>query len=133
MDCVPLCPTTCSNMGVASPCPSVCVKGCGCPDGMVINEEQRRCVMPSQCPNKGMSKFKPMKLDDLCYVNFVLSACPLDDQVITCSCHPDCLRPYNNSCAAELCDVCACPPPTIADYITGKCVQPEQCTGKLYS
>ena len=53
MDCVPLCPTTCSNMGVASPCPSVCVKGCGCPDGMVINEEQRRCVMASQCPNKG--------------------------------------------------------------------------------
>ena len=27
MDCAPLCPTTCSNMGVASPCPRVCVSG----------------------------------------------------------------------------------------------------------
>ena len=53
MDCAPLCPTTCSNMDVASPCPSVCVGGCGCPEGMVIDEEQRRCVMPSQCPDKG--------------------------------------------------------------------------------
>ena len=33
------------------------------------------------------------------------------------------------SCDAELCDVCACVPPAIADYITGKCVQLEQCTG----
>ena len=41
MDCAPLCPTTCSNMGVASPCPRVCVGECGCPEGMVIDEEQR--------------------------------------------------------------------------------------------
>ena len=53
MDCAPLCPTTCSNMGVASPCPRVCVGGCGCPEGMVISEEDGRCVMPSQCPNQG--------------------------------------------------------------------------------
>ena len=54
MDCAPLCPATCSNMSMASPCPRVCVEGCGCPEGMVIDEEQRRCVMPSQCPNKGI-------------------------------------------------------------------------------
>ena len=54
MDCAPLCPTTCSNKDVASRCPRVCVRGCGCPEGMVIDEEQRRCVMPSQCPNKGI-------------------------------------------------------------------------------
>ena len=55
MDCAPLCPTTCSNVGVASPCPTVCVGGCGCPEGTVIDEEQQRCVMPSQCPDKGSS------------------------------------------------------------------------------
>ena len=54
MDCAPLCPTTCSNVGVASPCPRVCVRGCGCPEGMMIDEEQQRCVMPSQCPDKSM-------------------------------------------------------------------------------
>ena len=55
MDCAPLYPITCSNMGVASPCPSVCVGGCGCPEGMVIDEEQKRCVLPSQCPNQGIA------------------------------------------------------------------------------
>ena len=65
---------------------------------------------------------------------FVSLACPLVGQVTTCSCHPDCLRPDNGSCDAddELCDVCACVPPAIADYITGRCVQPEQCTGKCF-
>ena len=40
-------------MDMASPCPSVCVAegACGCPESMVIDEEQRRCVMPSQCPD----------------------------------------------------------------------------------
>ena len=54
MDCAPLCHTTCSNFGHNSPCPVVCVRGCGCPQGMVIDEDQRRCVMPLQCPNKSM-------------------------------------------------------------------------------
>jgi len=54
MDCAPLCHTTCSNVDQNSPCSAVCVRGCGCPQGMVIDEDQRRCVMPSQCPNKSM-------------------------------------------------------------------------------
>ena len=65
---------------------------------------------------------------------FICSACPLVGQVITLgisSCPQDCFRPGNKSCA-QLCAGCACAPPTIADYITGECVQPEQCTGKLY-
>ena len=53
MDCFLLCPTTCSNMGVVSPWPQMCVGGCGCPGGMVISEEERRCIMPSQCPDQG--------------------------------------------------------------------------------
>ena len=66
------------------------------------------------------------------------SACPLVGQVATlCNsslefCPQDCFRPGNDDNCVQLCDGCACPPPTIADYITGECVQPEQCTGKLY-
>ena len=66
--------------------------------------------------------------------NFFCLACPLVGQVITLgisSCPQDCFRPGNESCA-QLCAGCACAPPTIADHITGECVQPEQCTGKLY-
>ena len=56
MDCAPYCPATCSSVGVASPCqrPGVCVGGCVCPEGMVIDEELGRCVMPLQCPHKSM-------------------------------------------------------------------------------
>ena len=61
-----------------------------------------------------------------------LSGCPLVGQVTTLctsSCPRDCFRPGNESCV-RVCDGCACAPPAIADYITGRCVQPEQCTGK---
>ena len=63
MDCAPLCPIT---REVASPCPSVCVGGCGCLEGMVIDEvEQRRCVI--QCPNQGMSIYTGiLLLNHLC-------------------------------------------------------------------
>ena len=49
MDCAPLCQTTCSNLSINSPCPEVCVRGCGCPGSMVIDEDQERCVLPSKC------------------------------------------------------------------------------------
>ena len=65
-------------------------------------------------------------------VCFSYVACPLVGQVTslcTSSCPQDCFRPGNESCV-RLCDGCACTPPAIADYITGRCVQPEQCTGK---
>ena len=69
-----------------------------------------------------------------CHDNlFFPLVCPLVGQMTTLcvsSCPQDCFRPGNESCVKG-CDGCACPPPTIADYITGECVQPEQCTGKL--
>ena len=58
-----------------------------------------------------------------------LSACCQVTSLCTSSCPQDCFRPGNESCI-QLCDGCACAPPAIADYITGRCVQPEQCTGK---
>ena len=64
----------------------------------------------------------------------ILLDCRLVGQVSTLcasSCPRDCLSPGNSDCV-QVCDQCTCEPPTIADYITGKCVQPEQCTGKLY-
>ena len=51
MDCVPLCQNTCSNVNVDSPCPEVCIRGCGCPGSMVLDENRGRCVRQSQCPN----------------------------------------------------------------------------------
>jgi len=54
MDCAPLCQNTCSNVNVESylsPCPDVCVRGCGCPSNMILDEDRGRCVMPAQCSN----------------------------------------------------------------------------------
>ena len=84
-----------------------------------------------KCMYSHMAKYYVLTcLDNL----FFLSVCPLVGQVTTLcvsSCPQDCFRPGNESCVKG-CDGCACPPPTIADYITGECVQSEQCTGKFY-
>ena len=63
---------------------------------------------------------------------FVLSACLLNGQVITLCANPeDCFTPGTESCV-HLCNGCTCALPTVADNITGECVQPNQCTSKLY-
>ncbi|XP_065919808.1 von Willebrand factor-like [Dysidea avara] len=113
MDCAPLCHTTCSNFGQTSPCPVVCVRGCGCLQDMAIDEDQRRCVMPSQCPNK---------------------TCSVAGQIVkSCAsiCPQDCFSPANTSCVIEVCavDTCECEGvDEVVDNIVGRCVQQEQCT-----
>ena len=45
----PDCHKTCNTTGPV-PCPRVCiVNGCECPEGTVINEENNKCVTPSEC------------------------------------------------------------------------------------
>ncbi|XP_065888430.1 keratin-associated protein 10-6-like isoform X2 [Dysidea avara] len=118
MDCVPLCQNTCSNVNVDSPCPEVCIRGCGCPGSMVLDENRGRCVRQSQCPNAN-------------------AACPIVGQVTTScasACPPDCLRLSSGiiePCPA-VCARCDCAgDDEVVDYITGKCVRQEQCTATI--
>ena len=47
------CPLTCENMANPPVCPEVCVAGCFCPAGEVLNGVT--CVNPSQCPSMFLS------------------------------------------------------------------------------
>ena len=44
----PSCHRTCNSTGPI-PCPRICINGCECPDGQVINENGTKCVTPNEC------------------------------------------------------------------------------------
>lgn len=53
LDCAadPSCAATCTNKLSLRRCPAICVVGgCECPNGTVIDEDLRRCVPPTTCP-----------------------------------------------------------------------------------
>jgi len=47
--CASSCTITCSNYLTIS-CPAVCVDGCQCPAGSVVNEKTNTCVPMTNCP-----------------------------------------------------------------------------------
>ena len=50
-DCASPCPRTCDSNPQLR-CPAVCVPGCACPSGQVIDSASNRCVPPDECPSK---------------------------------------------------------------------------------
>ena len=46
--CGTACPPTCSQPGPVL-CTDQCVEGCQCPPGTVLDEKNKKCVMPDQC------------------------------------------------------------------------------------
>ncbi|XP_078669843.1 zonadhesin-like [Branchiostoma floridae x Branchiostoma belcheri] len=50
-DCGLACPTTCDNLGTDILCPRICIAGCACDDGYVLNNGS--CIPEEQCPSDG--------------------------------------------------------------------------------
>ena len=46
------CPRTCAEQIDQSLCTTVCERGCGCPNGTLLDEEANRCVSVDECPSK---------------------------------------------------------------------------------
>ena len=46
------CPRTCAEQIDQSLCTTVCERGCGCPNGELLDEEANRCVSVDECPSK---------------------------------------------------------------------------------
>ncbi|XP_069861108.1 von Willebrand factor [Dipodomys merriami] len=46
-ECVSPCASTCHGLPVRETCPEMCVDGCSCPEGQLLDEG--RCVQPAQC------------------------------------------------------------------------------------
>ena len=49
--CASRCPRTCNSPPVF--CPAVCVEGCVCPSGQLIDTINNRCVPEDECPSTG--------------------------------------------------------------------------------
>mmetsp|Transcript_22706 Transcript_22706/g.44556 ORF Transcript_22706/g.44556 Transcript_22706/m.44556 type:complete len:117 (-) Transcript_22706:228-578(-) len=52
-ECGTACPKTCSNFNdEAMMCVAMCVEGCFCPRGMILDEQAQKCVRsPQECSN----------------------------------------------------------------------------------
>ena len=48
-ECGSACPPTCASPNSADYCTKVCVKGCQCPRGTVLNTDTYECVEPGKC------------------------------------------------------------------------------------
>ena len=48
-ECGSACPPTCTSPDSSDYCTKVCVKGCQCPRGTVLNTDTYECMEPSQC------------------------------------------------------------------------------------
>ena len=55
--CASLCPPTCEERNTSF-CPSVCVEGCVCPSGQVIDTKNSKCVYEEDCPIQGIYIYK---------------------------------------------------------------------------
>ena len=53
--CGTACPPTCKSPDLNG-CILLCVRGCQCPRGTVLDEENNRCVERNLCPNSLCSK-----------------------------------------------------------------------------
>ena len=75
-NCSSPCTFTCANVDRIS-CIALCVKGCGCPSGQVIDEDKNMCVPINKCPSrepgecvKSDCDFRPM-----CYILSIINYC----------------------------------------------------------
>ncbi|CAI5789335.1 SCO-spondin [Podarcis lilfordi] len=150
-ECVPPCRTTCADLRLG-PCQDldhVCVAGCNCPEGTVL-DDGGQCVQPAMCACAHGEEAHPpgsriQKGCNTCVCvngawNCTEQSCP---QAVLCpgelvyafgSCLRSCDSPEGNLSCAGFSDGCVCPPGTV--YLNERCVSPEECpchhNGRLY-
>merc|ERR1712002_1403481 len=52
-ECGTACPGTCQNGGGVQPCQKLCVTGCFCKQGFILDEQSEKCVLKKDCPAEG--------------------------------------------------------------------------------
>lgn len=61
-ECYSHCQPTCAKSGVQV-CPTICVPGCSCNEGLMRDEESGKCVKANECPEKqGQNKGELQKI-----------------------------------------------------------------------
>ncbi|XP_069738785.1 LOW QUALITY PROTEIN: SCO-spondin-like [Phaenicophaeus curvirostris] len=155
LECGPPCGQTCRDLlpdGATTSCPeldSLCVPGCHCPPGLVL-DEGGQCVPPAACPcHHGNEVLPPgSRIQQGCDTCVCVAgswrcagaSCPLAARCpaglvhAPGSCLRRCLPSQPNGSCDGANDGCVCPPGTL--YLEGRCVSPEECPcqhgGRLY-
>ncbi|XP_050798803.1 SCO-spondin-like [Gopherus flavomarginatus] len=152
-ECSAPCRKSCADLrlGEASSCQAlaVCVAGCNCPEGLVL-DNTGQCVPPGTCPcEHGGETYPPgSKIHRSCNAcvcvnglwNCAEESCP---EAAFCpgelvyahgSCLRTCATAEGNLSCPGLSDGCVCPPGTV--FLNEHCVPPDECpchhNGRLY-
>ncbi|KAG8198783.1 hypothetical protein JTE90_007093 [Oedothorax gibbosus] len=110
-DCDAHCQKNCTNFAKPFPCPSICVKGCICKEGLV-RDTSGKCVEPKKCPGR--------------------DTCPRGEHYEQCNahCQHNCTTWVRPVLCPRLCaHGCVCDKGTIRGP-KGKCIKPEKCPKK---
>ncbi|XP_053120701.1 SCO-spondin-like [Hemicordylus capensis] len=153
-ECATPCRRTCADLrtealGACQDLEGVCVAGCNCPEGLVLDDDGQ-CVRPGSCPCRHREEAHPpgstiQRSCNTCVCvdgawNCTAEICP---EAVLCpgeliyafgSCLRTCESPEGNLSCAGLSDGCVCPPGTV--FLNERCVPPEECPchhhGRLY-
>ncbi|KYO43844.1 SCO-spondin [Alligator mississippiensis] len=152
-ECSAPCRKTCSDLHLdgAGACQEldVCVAGCNCPEGLVL-DEGGQCIPPAMCPCLHGDETHPpgSRIRRSCNTcvcmdgawNCTDASCP---EAVSCpgelvyafgGCLHTCDSPEGNLSCSGLTEGCVCPPGTV--FLNERCVSPEECpcqhNGRLY-
>ncbi|CAM2104988.1 unnamed protein product [Caretta caretta] len=152
-ECSAPCGKSCADlrMGAASSCQAlaVCVAGCNCPEGLVL-DDSGQCVPPGMCPcEHGGETYPPgSKVHRSCNACVCVNGlwnctddscpeaafCPGELVYAYGSCLRTCATAEGNLSCPGLSDGCVCPPGTV--FLNERCVSPDECpchhNGRLY-
>ena len=138
MECGSACPPTCEQP-TFDICAFVCVRGCQCPSGTVLDGD--RCILPEDCEcslKQRTSTYNlryPLFLHTICMTLHAHPGgkkCSIPGQVfMECgsACPPTCEQPTFDICALVCVRNCQCPSGTVLDG--DRCILPEDCECSL--
>uniref|UniRef100_A0A0K0FZE5 Trypsin Inhibitor like cysteine rich domain protein n=1 Tax=Strongyloides venezuelensis TaxID=75913 RepID=A0A0K0FZE5_STRVS len=114
-DCADSCIITCDNYhNPPQICPQDCLVGCVCNRGYIRDRQNKKCVLPEDCPSNTTLK------------------CPKNERFNKCgtACPITCNNYYNQpkECTLQCVAGCECSEGYIRDKLTKKCVLPSNCS-----
>ena len=128
-NCTP-CNSTCQRPFTV--CTTECRSGCGCPVGLVLDEETRSCVGILDCPQRKQHiSCIYLFFFYTCIASYTnVAKCPYKGQVYS-ACASACLFTCDNyleiACHTACVPGCSCPGGEVVDTDSGECIHFSEC------
>ncbi|VDK20089.1 unnamed protein product, partial [Anisakis simplex] len=121
--CGSACPKVCGKNDF-EPCPTICVQGCFCKQGYILNRKGGQCIRESHCRGHVYPKQKHLHR---CGPNEIYSRCGTQ-------CPAICGQREPEVCTLACVAGCFCKSGYILDRMNGKCIRHADCrAGQLKS